>query len=85
MRSPTVDGAGPPGERITVVVNGEHVQVRRGATVADVVAGLSRGLSPDGRGVAVAVGREIVPRSAWASVRVDEGSVLEVVTAAAGG
>ena len=75
----------PPEARITVLVNGERVQVRRGATVGDVVAGLSGGLSPDGRGVAVAVGREVVPRSSWNSVTVDEGSVLEVVTAAAGG
>jgi sulfur carrier protein len=64
-----------------VVVNGEAVTLADGATVADVVAGLC----PSDRGVAVAVDREVVPRSQWAEITVAEGASVEVVTAAAGG
>jgi len=67
--------------RITVAVNGEPVHLPEGSTVADVVAAL--GLV--GRGVAVAVGREVVPRSAWSTMALGDGAVVEVVTAAAGG
>jgi sulfur carrier protein len=38
-----------------------------------------------GRGVAVALSGEVVPRAAWASTPVREGSVLEVLTAVQGG
>ncbi len=76
-------GPGRPGHerRITVAVNGQAVVLPDGSTVADVVAALG----PVGRGVAVAVGREVVPRSAWSSVALADGAAVEVVTAAAGG
>ncbi len=62
-------------------VNGEDVELADGSTVADVVARLC----PSDRGVAVAVDREVVPRSVWDTVVVTEGASVEVVTAAAGG
>ncbi len=62
-------------------VNGEVVELAEGSTVAAVVARLC----PSDRGVAVAVDREVVPRSAWEVVVVTEGATVEVVTAAAGG
>ncbi len=62
-------------------VNGEDVELADGSTVADVVARLC----PSDRGVAVAVDREVVPRSAWVAVVLTEGASVEVVTAAAGG
>lgn len=62
-------------------VNGQRVELAAGTTVAEVVAGLC----PSGRGVAVAVDREVVPRSRWPEVVVAEGATIEVVTAAAGG
>jgi len=76
-------GPGPPGgePRITVAVNGEPVCLPEGCTVADVVAALGSVR----QGVAVAVGREVVPRSAWSTVALGDGAVVEVVTAAAGG
>ena len=64
-------------------VNGEVVRLADGTTIADVVAGLLGGDDP--RGVAVAVDRCVVPRSEWASTPVRAGSLIEVVTAAAGG
>ncbi len=51
----------------------------------DVVAALVAAMGLDGRGIAVAVNGEVVARSAWASVPVPEGAIVEVVTAAAGG
>jgi sulfur carrier protein len=42
-----------------------------------------RGVST--RGVAVAIDGEVVPRSAWSSTVVVDGSHVEIVTAAAGG
>lgn len=70
-------GAGP----VRAKVNGEDVELAAGTTVADVVARLGAGP----RGVAVAVDREVVPRSRWAQHLVADGARVEVVTAAAGG
>ena len=64
-----------------VTVNGEPLEVAEGSTVADVVAARC----PSDRGVAVAVDREVVPRSRWADAALRAGASVEVVTAAAGG
>lgn len=64
-----------------LTINGSPTEVAEGTTVAEVVASLSA----SDRGVAVAVDREVVPRSAWTTTVVTEGSAVEVVTAAAGG
>ncbi len=64
-----------------VLLNGAPSELPEGSTVADVV----RSLRPDGTGLAVAVDREVVPRSAWAATVLGEGARVEVVTAAAGG
>lgn len=66
-----------------VYVNGEAVALPEGATVATAVAGL--GLPASGRGVAVAVDREVVPRGAWERTSLAEGAHLEVVRAVQGG
>ena len=55
----------------------------RGATIADLVAALTA--QDDPRGVAVAVDRCVIPRSEWATTPARAGSLVEVVTAAAGG
>jgi sulfur carrier protein len=66
-----------------VYVNGEPVAVPEGATVAVAVAGLD--LPASGRGVAVAVDREVVPRGEWERTTLGEGARLEVVRAVQGG
>jgi sulfur carrier protein len=66
-------------------VNGEPVQVAEGATIADLVAQLVVDEGARGVGVAVAVDRCVVPRSEWATTPVRAGSLVEVVSAAAGG
>ena len=68
---------------ITLSINGEAVHVAAGATIADLVAGLTE--EGDPKGVAVAVDRCVVPRSEWATTPARAGSLVEVVSAAAGG
>ncbi len=68
---------------LALSVNGQAVQVAPGTTIADVVAGVMGG--DDARGVAVAVDRCVVPRSEWATTPARAGSLVEVVSAAAGG
>ena len=68
---------------LALKVNGEAVQVAEGTTIAEVVAGLLEGEDP--KGVAVAVDRCVIPRSEWASTPARAGSLVEVVSAAAGG
>ncbi len=68
---------------VSVTVNGDALEVAAGATIADLVAVLTEEADP--KGVAVAVDRCVVPRSEWASTPARSGSLVEVVTAAAGG
>ncbi len=66
-----------------IVLNGSEHEVPADATVAGVVAALAQ--HADGRGVAVAVGGEVVPRAAWAQTRLAEGAKVEVLSAVQGG
>jgi sulfur carrier protein len=66
-----------------VVLNGEARELPDGATVAEAV--LAVGVSGDGRGVAVALDGEVVPRGEWARTRVREGQHVEVLHAVQGG
>ncbi len=65
----------------SATVNGDACALEPGTTVADLVA--ARHPSP--RGVAVALNREVVPRSAWSDTVVAAGDAVEIVSAAAGG
>ena len=67
-----------------IVVNGSARDVSAPLTVAELVRGLGAG-GPDGRGVAVAVDAQVVPRSQWAQVRVTDGQRVEVLGAIQGG
>ena len=68
---------------IVLSVNGEQVRVAVGSTIADLVTDLTQ--EDDPKGVAVAVDRCVVPRSEWASTPARAGSLVEVVSATAGG
>lgn len=68
-------------ETVPVTVNGEPRRVPSGTTVAALVRDLAGGAS----GIAVAMDREVVPRSTWDDVVVPEGARVEVVAAASGG
>jgi sulfur carrier protein len=68
---------------IALSINGEPVSVAPGSTIADLVTQLTE--EDDPKGVAVAVDRCVVPRSEWATTLARAGSLVEVVSAAAGG
>ena len=67
-----------------IVVNGSEREVPDRATVADLVRQLSNG-GGEGRGMAVAVEAQVVPRSEWDGVELSEGQRVEVVGAIQGG
>jgi sulfur carrier protein len=66
-----------------ITVNGQPSAIAAGITVRALLATLD--VPPDGRGVAVAVDAEVVPRGAWDAVVVADGAQVEVVTAVQGG
>jgi sulfur carrier protein len=68
---------------LRVTVNGAPRQLAPGATVASVVEELTG--RPGGRGVAVALSGEVVPRGAWSSTSLPDGAEIEVVQAVQGG
>jgi sulfur carrier protein len=68
---------------VSVTVNGEARELPDGATVASVIEGLQH--APEGRGVAVAVAGEVVPRAQWSRTALREGAKVEVVAAVQGG
>ena len=67
----------------TVTLNGEPRELADGATVESAVR--EAGGSADGRGVAVAVDGEVVPRTRWASTDLRDGQHVEVLHAVQGG
>jgi len=66
---------------VLATVNGEPIELAAGTSVAELVARTC----PSARGVAVALDREVVPRSSWTVTVVGHGASVEIVTAAAGG
>jgi thiamine biosynthesis protein ThiS len=66
---------------IHVSVNGESVSMPTGSTLAE----LLRRLSLEGKPVAVEHNRRVVPRAEHASVRLNHGDTLEIVTFVGGG
>jgi sulfur carrier protein len=67
-----------------LLVNGATREVPDGTTVAGLVRDVN-GSAAEGRGVAVAVDAEVVPRSAWETLELAEGQRVEVVGAIQGG
>jgi sulfur carrier protein len=66
-----------------VTVNGSERELPSGATVAELVTEL--GGRADGRGVAVALATEVVPRSQWPTTVLSAGDRVEVLIAVQGG
>ena len=65
-----------------VVLNGERRELPDRATVETAVRAIG---ATDGRGVAVALDGEVVPRGEWATTAVHEGQHVEVLRAVQGG
>ena len=65
-----------------ITINGEPRELGEGATVEAAVRAAG---APDGRGVAVALDGEVVPRGEWETTAVREGQQVEVLRAVQGG
>jgi len=66
-----------------IELNGEARELAAGATLADAVR--ESGAGEGGRGVAVALDGEVVPRAEWGTTRLAEGQSVEVLAAIQGG
>jgi len=66
-----------------VVLNGSAAELADGAPVQAAVEALD--LPAAGRGVAVAVDAEVVPRTQWRTHELNEGARIEVLRAIQGG
>ena len=67
-----------------LLVNGEARELPDTLTIAELVAREAPGLE-NGRGVAVAVDAEVVPRSEWHETTLAPGQSVEVLAAMQGG
>ena len=65
-----------------VTINGERRELDERATVEAAVRATG---APDGRGVAVALDGEVVPRGEWATTEIRDGQQVEVLRAVQGG
>jgi sulfur carrier protein len=68
---------------LSVIVNGQPLELPDGATVADAVRAV--GAPEDGRGVAAAVDGEVVPRGQWPLRPLAADDRVEVLQAVQGG
>lgn len=68
---------------MTIRLNGEERSLDAGATVQHALDLLD--VTPDSRGVAVAVDREVVPRGEWSATALHDGAHVEVLMAIQGG
>ena len=68
---------------MNVVVNGSPTELADGATVEAALAVLE--VPAAGRGVAVAVDAEVVPRTEWGRHELQEGARVEILRAIQGG
>jgi sulfur carrier protein len=66
-----------------VLLNGTEAELADGATVQAAVDALE--LPAAGRGVAVAVDAEVVPRTHWQTHKLDDGARVEILRAIQGG
>ncbi len=66
-----------------VLLNGEAAELSAGATVRTALEALD--LPGAGRGVAVAVDAEVVPRGQWEATQLHEGARVEILRAIQGG
>lgn len=66
-----------------IVVNGRETELADGATVQAALEALE--VPAGGRGVAVAVDAEVVPRGRWSAHELEDGARVEVVRAIQGG
>lgn len=64
-------------------INGEEKSVVQDINVYDLLIMME--LDPKQSGIAVAIDREVIPKSQWKSFVLDEGSDVEIIRAVQGG
>ena len=64
-------------------VNGEETRVRPNSNVHDLLIALE--MDPMQSGIAVAVDREVIPKTAWQATKLRENSEVEIIRAVQGG
>ena len=72
-----------PPENMKIRVNGEEKTVRPNLNVYDLLTALE--LNPTQAGIAVAVDREVIPKTKWPVTELREGSDIEIIRAVQGG
>ena len=66
-----------------ISVNGEAKEVRLNINIHDLLSVLA--LNPTQAGIAVAVDREVIPKTQWQATELHEGSEVEIIRAVQGG
>lgn len=64
-------------------VNGEETEVRLNLNVYDLLVALE--LDPGQAGIAVAVDKEVIPKTEWQETELSENSDVEIIRAVQGG
>ncbi len=70
-------------KKMKIHVNGENREVRLNLNIYELLIDLK--LDPDQSGIAVAVGREVIPKTAWKEIELLENSEVEIIRAVQGG
>lgn len=66
-----------------IIINGEEKSVDQDINVYDLLLMIE--LDPTQSGIAVAIDREVIPKSQWKSLVLEEGSDVEIIRAVQGG
>lgn len=66
-----------------ISVNGEDKEVRLNINIQDLLIALD--LNPTQAGIAVAVDREVIPKTQWQKTELRENSEVEIIRAVQGG
>lgn len=66
-----------------ISVNGENREMRLNLNIYELLIDLE--LNPDQSGIAVAVNREVIPKTAWKETELLENSEVEIIRAVQGG
>jgi sulfur carrier protein len=85
MSSPSPPQPGDAGASIEIRVNGRAERAPAGCTVAQLLEHLDLHPDQDGKRVAIAIDREVVPRSRWTEFTLAPGARVEILEAVGGG
>ena len=66
-----------------ISINGEDKEVRSNLNIHDLLIALE--LNPTQAGIAVAVDREVIPKTKWQATELRENSEVEIIRAVQGG